>query len=227
MRARRWVVVRRLLAVLAVVALVVGGVWLVFFSSVLAVHQVEVKGTDVLTVAQVEEAAAVPQDVPLATSDLGAVQARVEELAPVASAEVSRVWPDTIRIEVTERQAVAVVDWEGSWRGLDSEGVLFRTYPERPAALPRLAIRASTPSEALSEAAQVVDAIPAPAARRLDYVQVGSIDDITLHLTGGVTVSWGSADESGHKAEVLALLMEKQQARHYDVTAPGRPTITP
>ncbi len=226
-RARRWVVLRRLLVVVAVLGLVLGGVWLVFFSSVLAVHQVEVRGTEVLSAAEVEKVAAVPQDVPLATSDLAAVQARVEELAPVASAEVSRSWPDTIRVEVTERTAVAVVDWEGSWRGLDQEGVLFRQYPQRPVELPRIVVQASTTSEALAEAAQVVDSLPSVVAQRLDYVQVGSIDDIQLHLKGGVTVNWGSSDESGHKGEVLVVLMQKQQGSVYDVTAPGRPTIKP
>jgi cell division protein FtsQ len=226
-RARRWVVVRRVLALLALVGLVVGGVWLVFFSSVLAVHQVQVRGTDVLSAAAVETAAAVPQDVPLATSDLGAIQGRVEDLAPVASAEVSRVWPDTIRIDVTERQAAAVVDWEGSWRGLDEEGVLFRTYPKRPMGLPVLSIRSSTTSEALAEAAKVVGAVPDPVVKRLDHVQVGSIDDIDLVLGDGTTIRWGSADQSADKAEVLSLLMAKQKAGIYDVTAPGRPTIKP
>jgi cell division protein FtsQ len=226
-RARRWVLVRRVLALLAVVGLVVGGVWLVFFSSVLAVHQVQVRGTDVLSAADVETAAAVPQDVPLATSDLGAIQGRVEDLAPVASAEVSRVWPDTIRIDVTERQAAAVVDWEGSWRGLDEEGVLFRTYPKRPMGLPVLSIRSSSTSEALAEAAKVVGAVPAPEVKRLDHVQVGSIDDIDLVLGDGTTIRWGSADQSADKAEVLSLLMAQQKASIYDVTAPGRPTIKP
>jgi len=224
-RARRWVVLRRVLAVLAVVGLVAAGVWLVFFSSVFAVQQVEVRGTEVLSAAEVEDAAEVPLDVPLATSDLAAVQARVEELAPVESAEVSRAWPDGVRIEVTERHAVAVVEWEGAWRGLDPAGVLFRTYPERPTALPRLTIRAQTTSDALAEAAKVVVALPPEIAKRVDHLDVGSIDAISVYLSGGAVVNWGSADESGHKAEVLRLLM-KQPARVYDVTAPGRPTLS-
>jgi len=225
-RARRWVVVRRLLAVLAVVGVVLAAGWLVFFSSVLAVHDVEVRGTEVLSADEVLAAADVPLDVPLATSDLGAVQARVEDLAAVESAEVSRAWPDTMRIDVTERQAVAVVDWEGAWRGLDPAGVLFRTYPAQPKALPRLTIRAETSSDALAEAAQVVVALPAELLKRIDYVDVRSIDAISLHLRSGALVNWGSADESRHKAQVLALLL-KQPARVYNVTAPGRPTLHP
>ena len=89
--------------------LVAGGVWLVLFSSVLAVQDTEVRGTEVLSAAEVADVAAAPHGVPLATADLAAVQARVEDLAPVESAEVSRAWPHTVRVDVTERTAVAVV----------------------------------------------------------------------------------------------------------------------
>lgn len=223
LRARRWRVWRRLLLLLLALGAVGGLTWLVFFSSVLAVHQVSVTGVDVLSEDEVRAQAAVPYDVPLATSDLDAVRARVEALAPVESVEVSRDWPDGVHVAVTERQAVAAVPWEGAWRGLDADGVLFRDYAERPD-LPLLEISASTPASALAEAAAVVEALPAALLGRVDTVVVGSIDDITLRLRGGAEVRWGSADESGSKAEVLALLM-REPAKVYDVTAPGRPTI--
>ena len=223
-RARRWLVWRRILAVLVAVALVGGLVWLFFFSSVLAVKGAEVRGVEVLSASEVEAVADVPLGVPLATVDLTAVEARVEGLAAVSSAEASRAWPDQVRIDVTEREAVAVVSWEGQWRGLDETGVLFRTYPEQPAGLPEVTMSAATPVEALAEAAAVVQALPADILARVDHLEVESIDRISLELTGGSTVVWGSADESGDKAAVLEVLL-RQKAEVYDVTAPGRPTI--
>ena len=223
-RARRWLVWRRVLAVLAVVALVAGLVWLVFFSSVLAVKGAEVQGVEVLTASEVESAAAVPLGVPLATVDLSAIEARVEGLAAVESVEATRAWPDQVRIDVTEREAVAVVSWEGQWRGLDETGVLFRTYPEQPEGQPVVTMSASTPVEALAEAAAVVQALPEEILAKLDHLEVESIDRITLELTGGATVVWGSADLSEDKAAVLEVLL-RQKAKVYDVTAPGRPTI--
>lgn len=223
-RARRWLVWRRILLALAVIGLVGGLVWLVLFSSVLAVKGAEVRGVELLTAAEVEQAAAVPLGVPLATADLAAIEARVEALPAVESADASRSWPDRVTVEVTERQAVAVVDWEGQWRGLDSSGVLFRSYPDRPEGLPRVLMQAATPAEALAEAAAVVEALPADVLDRVDHLEVRSIDGISLELTGGATVMWGSADESGNKAAVLQVLLQ-DKARVYDVTAPGRPTI--
>ncbi len=235
-RARRLRVLRRVLVLLLVVGLLVGAVWLVFFSSRLAVHSVAVRGTTVLTEDQVEATAAVPLDVPLALSDLDAVAARVETLPAVRSARVVRDWPDGLVVDVTERQAVAVVDREGTWHGLDEEGVLFRSYPERPAGLPQVRVTATTSVEALEEAARVVEALPPVLLARVEVLDVGSIDNISFRLTGealpdggtarGATVTWGSADESEDKARVLEVLME-EPASAYDVTAPGRPTLRP
>jgi cell division protein FtsQ len=223
-RARRWLAWRRVLVAGALAGGLVVGVWLVFFSSVLNVTGAEVRGTDLLTPAEVEEIAEVPLGVPLATANLMAVQARVEALPEVAAAEVSRSWPHDIRIEITEREPVAVVSWEGSWRALDREGVLFRTFASRPEGLLGVTMRSDTPSEALAEVAAVVDGLPDDLAARVRSVDVTSIDGITLWLRRGAEVRWGSAEQPEEKAAVLRLLLERP-ARVYDVSAPGRPTL--
>ena len=222
-RARRWLVWRRLLLALLLVGAAAGAVWLVLFSSVLAAAGTEVTGTDALREELVVETADVPLGVPLARLDLGAIEARVEGLAAVKSVEVSRGWPDQVRIEVTERTPVAAVLWEGRWRGLDESGVLFRELDRRPPELPVVQMRASTPVEALAEGAAVVTALPDELLGRVETFDVRSIDDITFRLEGGARVVWGSAEHSDAKAEVLAILLE-QEARTYDVSAPGRPT---
>ena len=223
-RARRWRTIRRLLLALAVVAVVALGIWLVFFSSVLAVTGAQVRGTDVLSSSEVRAAAEVPRGVPLATVDLAAIKARVEDLAPVRSADVSRSWPHSVLITVDERTAVAFVVRDGTFRGVDESGVLFRRYPGRPAGLPEIQMQPTTPVDALTEGAAVVAAMPSQLVSRVDHVDVQTIDNITLHLKSGATVTWGSADQSSDKAKVLAVLLA-QKATTYDVTAPGHPTI--
>ncbi|HET6563288.1 MAG TPA: FtsQ-type POTRA domain-containing protein [Marmoricola sp.] len=222
-RARRWHVWRRLLVGLLLVGLLAGLLWLVLFSSYLASAGTEVTGTDSLREELVVETADVPLGVPLARLDLDAIEARVEGLAAVKSAEVSRSWPDQVRIDVTERTPVAAVLWEGRWRGLDESGVLFRDFDRRPPELPVVEMRAATPVDALAEGAAVVSALPDELLRRVESFDVRSIDDITFRLKGGAEVVWGSAEYSEAKAEVLGILLE-QKASRYDVSAPGRPT---
>ncbi len=222
-RARRGLVWRRLLVGLVGVGAVAGAAWLVLFSSVLAAAGTEVTGTEALGEELVVETAQVPLGVPLARLDLDAIEARVEGLAAVESVEVSRGWPDQVHIDVTERTPVAAVLWEGRWRGLDESGVLFRDYDRRPVALPVVQMRASTPVEALAEGAAVVSTLPDRLLARVEAFDVRSIDDITFRLKGGAVVVWGSAELSEAKVEVLEILLE-QEARRYDVSAPGRPT---
>ena len=222
--ARRWLAWRRLLASVLVVGLVVGAVWTVFFSSLLAVSGVRVEGTTMLDPASVRRAAAVPLGQPLATVDLGSITSRVEKLAAVRSVDVSRSWPHRVLVSVSERQAVAVVERGGVLRGLDADGVIFRRYPLRPKSLPVLRMGNRTGADALAEAAKVAGALPATIARRVDYVEVRTVDTISLHLRSGRVVRWGSADDSAAKAEVLTALM-RQKASLYDVSVAGQPII--
>ncbi|HEX6421727.1 MAG TPA: FtsQ-type POTRA domain-containing protein [Acidimicrobiales bacterium] len=222
--ARRWLALRGLLVVVLLAAVAAGLGWLVFFSSVLSVDGVEVEGVDVLDASEVRRVAAVPLGEPLARVPVGAIEARVQSLAPVKVVDVSRSWPDRVRIAVVEREAVAVVERGGVLHGVDEEGVLFRSYASRPAALPVVRISAGTRSEALAEAAQVIAALPGDLAGRVDHLAVETVDSISLRLANGKTVFWGSAHDSATKAEVLAVLL-RQNASVYDVSVPSQPTI--
>ncbi|MDX6299962.1 MAG: cell division protein FtsQ [Nocardioidaceae bacterium] len=224
--ARRWLAWRRVLVTALVLGAVVGTVWLVFFSTVLAVSGVQVKGVDVLSPAAVRRAAAVPTGAPLATVDLGAVTRRVERLPAVRSADVSRAWPDRVRVDVTERTAVAVVapaQPGGHVRGIDADGVVFRRFTKRPADLPVIRRGPHADADALAQAAQVAGSLTPSLAAKVDFVRVRTVDRITLELRGGRTVLWGSAQDSAEKARVLAVLPRK--ASFYDVSVPGQPVI--
>ena len=222
--ARRWLVWRSVAVGLLVLAVAAAGAWLVFFSSVLAVHGVQVAGTGVLDPRVVRARAAVPKGTPLASVDLDAIAARVRRLPAVASVDVSRAWPDQVRVLVRERVAVAVVERRGRLRGLDAHGVLFRDYLSRPADLPVLRMRAGTSADALAAAARVAGSLPRSLASRVSFVRVHTVDTISLALGDGRTVVWGSAEASPEKARVLAVLLH-QRASVYDVSVPGQPVI--
>jgi cell division protein FtsQ len=221
--AGRWRRVRLLVVALLLAALVAGTVWLVFFSSQVATRGVEVTGTRTLPQARVERAAEVPVGTPLARVDLDAIRARVEAIASVRRAEVSRSWPHTVHIAVTERTPVAVLNRGDGLQALDSEGVLFGRYGTRPQNLPLVRTEPDTPAEALVEAARVIDALPDRIAGRVDTLEVSSVDEIELVLTSGRRVLWGSAEDSAQKADVLAVLL-KRPGQQLDVSVPGRPT---
>ena len=219
---RRWLVWRYVIGSVLLVALSVAAVWLVFLSSTLTVKHVDVQGESLLTRDQVLAAAKVPAGAHLVELDLGAIRTRVAGLSPVKRVDVSRSWPDGVLIKITERRAVAVVELGGQYQAMDSDGVLFRTYPRPPAAMPRVVASATVGSDALAEAARVIAALPPGLAARVDHVGVGGIDQVTLTMRGGATVLWGSDAQSGLKAEVLVKLLA-HPAHRYDVSVPGQP----
>ena len=185
--ARRWLAWRRVVVAVLLLAVVVGSLWLVFFSSALAVQGVKVEGTQVLDPRVVRRAAAVPTGTPLASVDLDAIAQRVALL--------------------------------------DDQGVMFRRYPSRPHSLPLIRMSGHARPDALAEAAKVAGSLPSSIAAKVDYVEVRTVDTISLRLRSGKPVRWGTADDSAAKARVLAVLLG-QKASSIDVSVPGQPVIT-
>lgn len=207
-----------------VIVLVGTCAWLVMFSSVLTVRGVEVSGNTSVSATRIEQVARAPIGRQLARVDLAPIQARVEALPAVKSASVSRSWPHTIHIEVTERTPLAVVNRGSGLQAVDSDGVLFGRYPTQPADLPLIRTDPGVRAEALAEAAHVVRSLRSDIARQVKYVDVKSIDKIELSLDDGKTVLWGSSEHSAQKAEVLAVLLKQKNVHEIDVSVPGRPT---
>lgn len=222
--ARRWLTWKWVLGLLLVLAVAGFGIWLLWFSTILTAKNVTVTGTGYLSAKEIREAAAVPRGEQLVRLDVGAVRSRVAALAAVDDVEVRRVWPDRVRIDVDERDPVAVIDIAGEIRGIDGDGVVFRAYPSKPRNLPLVQAGPGARDEAITESARVVSAMPTGLARRVDHVEVETVDEISLVLRDGRTVTWGSAEQSEEKARVLEALLKEQPAKQYDVSVPGLPT---
>ncbi len=223
---RRWLTWKYVVVAVLLLGVVIGGVWLVLFSQVLAVKQVEVDGAELLSADSVRGAAGDLEGEQLARLDLGGVETRIESLAEVRDARVTRHWPDTVRIEVVEREAVAVVEIGGQLRGLDEEGVVFDHYRSAPDDMPRVETSPDAGRDALREAAAVVSALPREISTKVDHVEVATVDQISLVLRDERVVLWGSADESELKAEVLVPLLSRP-GQTYDISVPGQATVRP
>lgn len=224
LRRRRGRRRRVLLLAVAVAALVVlGGLaWLVFGSSVLGVRDVTVQGAKLVSAAEVERIAEVPDGQPLATVDLGAIATRVSGLPPVATVSVARQWPGTVLIRITERAPAFAIETAGGYWIADDQGVVFDSAAQPPKGV-LVARVPSNDTRLIRDLGTVLRALPAEVRSKLRLVAAQTPDSITLDLPGGVTVIWGSAEQSELKAQVLSRLMERDH-RVYDVSAPSNPT---
>ncbi|EPD57614.1 MULTISPECIES: cell division protein FtsQ/DivIB [Streptomyces] len=226
-----------IILVIALVLLGAGAVWLLYGSPWTRVERVSVSGTRVLTPAEVREAADVPVGGPLISVDTNGIESRLRrELPRIDTVDVVRSWPHGIGLKVVERTPVLMVQKGGKFIEVDDEGVRFATVSQAPKGVPalELAVHSSESSAAslrrfgedglVREAVRVAGAIPASVAHSTEAVKVRSYDDISLELSDGRTVDWGSGEKGAAKARTLTALMKAApDARHFDVSVPTAP----
>lgn len=226
-RARRHAGSRRALRRTVVIAVVLGllglGGWLLANSSLVALRYVTVEGTSRLTVAQVLDAAHVHEGASLVRLDTTAIARRIDALAPVARAVVTRKWPHGLVIHVTERTAAAVAVGPDGATLLDATGVAFAPVASPPTGLLQVDVDAAVPGAGAAAAQagmRVLAELPARLRHSVLTVQAPSPDAITIHLKGGRTVVWGSPEDAATKVAVLRVLLRKS-ASVYDVSTPS------
>jgi cell division protein FtsQ len=223
---RRGKIIRRRVVALAVVIGTLGLLYGVYFTPLLGVRSVQVLGTKDLTQNQVLDAAAVTSGAPMLTINLAAIRDRVAALNRVASVNVSRSWPATVRIDVAERVAVGVIKQPDGAHLVDRTAKDFATVPSEPAGLPELELTHSAPTDPTAVAVvQVLLAVPDKIRAEVLSVSAKSPNSVTLTLSAGRQVRWGGVEDSTRKAGVLTALMT-QPGKVYDVSSPQLATIS-
>jgi cell division protein FtsQ len=224
--ALRGRIIRRRVIALTLVLGTLGLLYGVYFTPLLGVRSVEVLGTKDLTKPQVLDAAAVPSGNPMLTINLAAIRDRVAALNRVASVNVSRSWPATVRIDVAERVAVGVIKTPTGAHLIDHTAKDFATVAAAPAGLPELQLTSSAANDPTAVAVvQVLMAVPDKIRAEVLSVSAKSPNSVVLALSAGRQVRWGGAADSPRKAAVLAALMS-QPGKVYDVSSPQLATIS-
>ncbi len=220
-RRRPWL---RGLAALVVLALVAGTGWLVGWTGVLGVHDVEVVGVSGAEAAAVRELVDVPTGTPLVRVDTAAVETDVRTRVTVAEVSVRRSWPRTLVVDVVPRvPSIVVKNPQGRLEVVDATGVSFGSVATAPKGVPVVTAtgsRAMTP-EALQAALALLRDLPSDLSDDVRSVTVSSADLVTFTLRGK-TVVWGGEDESALKIRVLRALLTTK-AKTVDVSAPDTP----
>ena len=209
----------------ALVSVVVVGLGLLlYFTPIMAARNTVVVGLGAVTQDEVIAAAAVPPGTPLLQVDTDAVAGRVAAIRRVASARVQRQYPSTLRVTVVERVPVVVKDYPDGPHLFDKDGVDFATAPAPPG-VPYLDADNPGPSDAPTKAAlQVMTALRPEVAAQVGRIAAPSVAAITLTLTDGRVVVWGTTDRTEEKALKLGALLT-QPGRTYDVSSPDLPTV--
>ncbi len=211
------------LTVAVVLVVVLGAV--AWFSPLLSVRSVQVEGAQVLTAEEVTAALDVADGTPLLQVDLTEAAGRVAMLPRAARVTVDRHFPSDLRVLVEERVPVVYVDKADGPHLLDATGVDFAAAVPPPG-VPRLVTERPGRSDPVTTAAlTVITSLPAPVRAQVTLVNPGSAADVRFTLGADRVVVWGTPDNLGRKAQVLAAVLT-QPGKVYDVSSPDLPTIS-
>ena len=209
-------------------------------SPLLDVDHLTVSGAARTSVAAVEQAAGIHTGAAMAWIDTGRARAGIETLPFVLHARVTRSWPDTVRIVVTERTPVAWVDDAGGHAVVDGSGRVLAWVAAPPAGVPQLAVSVapgghppgalsigpgSDLPSALRSAAKVASGLGPFMAPGTKLVGAGPTG-ITLQLASGPEVRMGEPDHVLVKvrAALAVLTALGGNTPHYvDVSVPTNP----
>jgi cell division protein FtsQ len=228
---------RRVTLVLAVLALAIGSL-AAARSPVLDVDQVTVSGAHRTDVAAVVRAAGIDRGDPMVGVDPGAAAHRVERLPWVGRVRVVRAWPATVRIEVDEREPVAMIQVTEARVALVDDGgrVLaiapagFEAQPADggPVTLTGVDGRLAE-GERLPPDARAALAVALAARDRLPGVIASVSTGLDAVLVEGGTVRFGSADRVEDKLTAVGTVLDQVDTgclEMLDVRVPGSPALT-
>jgi cell division protein FtsQ len=219
-------------ALLAVVAVAYAAFW----SPLLKVREIEVTGAEHTTAEEVIAATALGENANLLLVSTDEIARRAEELPWVRTAEVQRILPGTVRVDVTERRpALALVTGAARWT-IDRRGnVLGPGAPGRLPSLAGMVLSSVEPGirldgDEIASALRVFRSLPRGLRRELAAIFAPSPERVTLSLTDGTQVRYGGAERRAAKNKVLRALrarLRRQQrsARYIDVRVPANPAV--
>ncbi len=212
--------------VTGVIALLVAGVWVLAFSSLLDVRTVSVSGAAGKEAEAITSAAQVPMTTPLIRVDIQAIEERIlAARKPVKSVTVTRQYPHTIALSVTLRTPALVLQGaNGQLEVVDETGLSYAVVPSRPAGVPLVALQgASTTEEGLRTALGALRILPEARRKAVQDITVTTSGSVTMTI-GRTTVMWGGPGQEEKKARLVDILLGQEPTPvRIDVSAPDTP----
>ncbi len=226
---------RLLVGIATISGLLVGG-WGATRSPLLDVDGIDVVGADRTARDDLVKASGIRFGDALIDLDEGGAARAVASLPWVLSATVERRWPDSVVIEVVERQPVATApSADDGWAVVDATGQVLSVLESSPSNLLALdgIAPAGPPGSVLGGSAvellAVAAAVPAELRPRVSAVLAGDQGGVELRLRPEGTVRLGpprQLDEKFRAALTVLGQVDTQALATIDVRIPESPVLT-
>ncbi len=197
---------------------------------VLAVEKITISGTDRIKKESVQKALKSQIGKPLPTVNSAEIASLLEKFPLIESFAIVSLPPHGLKIQITERQPIVIIESGGVKYLYDPAGVRVGKATSKDK-YPEMAI-AGLPenSKNFAAAIDVLMALPASLLERLASIDAKSKDDVTMRLRGysGQRIIWGDGSNSVLKSKVLAALIKNQKKNDmvtFDVSSPNAPAV--
>jgi len=204
-------------------------------SALLDVDHFQINGVSMHSETLVVEAASVERGTPLLDVDLGSVDSEVEAIPWVKSAHSARQWPGTVRIDVVERVAKAIIPASGgAYALIDESGVVIaeasvESAPDLPLINIPLAVKLGEVEQSVLPGLAVVNAMPPDLGRWVETILVDPISGkVGFDLVGSATAELGDQLLLADKMEALRSVLARADltcVALIDVSVADLPTI--
>jgi hypothetical protein len=221
---------RRILGLIALIALVALGFWLIR-SPLLSVSSISVSGAELSSPAVIIDEMGIVVGIPTIDIDAGAIERAVESDPWVAAADVSVRWPGTVSVAVTEHVGLAPARAGEGWVMLSRASTVLEPIDGPPEGMFVADIDTSTTpvGEAVLNP-MVIGALEFGSVLRPDLAEhaVIYVEDGSLVATvGGHLVRLGRPIDLEDKALVLASLLDTEldEGAEINLIASTRPAV--
>ncbi len=208
-------------------------------SSALAVTGVEVRGSSYLTEGDIAALAPVPEGTSLLEVDVAAIEKGIERDAWVEDARVSRSFPSTLIIDITEREIGAIVEIATgdsntvqAW-AIASDGVWLMALPDPTSELGQAISPAIYEDAAnallitsvpyglspemgvrcsdgnVNNALDIVNGLTTELADQVRVVSATDAESTQLTLENGIEIAFGTAEDIRDKERICLEIMEQ------------------
>lgn len=229
----------RFIVIIGVVVALLAGWAALYNSPAFTIDHVQVNGVEHLTNDEVSQLASVPAGSTLLRVDTEAVADRMKQTAWIEDAEVKRVFPSTLEIDVTERTVQAVVEIPTSsgsavksWAIADDHMWLMpipdkgseaakttssKIYEDAEAVLHIVDVPYGTKAEIgsicadynVNNALAIVDGMTTELSDQVVKVSAAGAAETTLILESGVEIAFGEAEDIRDKERVILKILEE------------------
>lgn len=241
------------IAALAVVLLVT---WVALIAShAFVITSIECKSTKHVDSATVETLADVPEGSTLLTVDVDSIVSGIKKNPWIANVKVERVFPDKLRIVLTERKvgAIVVMATDGvAWNlgddvvwieplkldvpeGSSASEVALQLASEEgcllicdvPSSVTPKAGHAVSSGDVMGDAIEYLDGFSDDFKSQIVSFSIPSAESISCTLKNGVAVSLGSPENISDKETVIKAILEKypDQITYINVRVPSSPSF--